>query len=251
MSIKMMAQVWDAQDLIQKQGELLVMLVLADYANDDGVCWPSIEQIARKSRMDQRSARRIVRRLEEQGHVVRAASVGRETNRYVIIPNPDRESGSTLTESPGRKTPNPDSEYTQPGLSIHSPPYPPYKDKPSKNHHNARESDLFNESENGEAIPSSQASWKDLFDQWWAIYPRKASRKKAEERFRAALKRVGFEALMQATRNYAAAVSAKGTEQQFIAHGSTWLHQERWEDWLSPQEEPSETMRMLKNMGYA
>ncbi|EGR3967463.1 helix-turn-helix domain-containing protein, partial [Vibrio cholerae] len=47
MSVKVMSYVWDIS--LFKGSDKLIMLCLADYADDAGVCWPSIETIARKS----------------------------------------------------------------------------------------------------------------------------------------------------------------------------------------------------------
>lgn len=47
-------------------GETLVLIALADFASDDTrECWPSMATLARRARCDRRSARRILRRLED------------------------------------------------------------------------------------------------------------------------------------------------------------------------------------------
>lgn len=46
MSIRLMTQVWDIQSLTQPRKMLL--LALADNANDEGRCWPSVETLMRK-----------------------------------------------------------------------------------------------------------------------------------------------------------------------------------------------------------
>lgn len=62
MSIKYMTCVWES-DRPWAGSVLLVMLALADYANDDGYCWPSIGSVARKCRLSERQAQRIIRDL--------------------------------------------------------------------------------------------------------------------------------------------------------------------------------------------
>lgn len=108
MSIKVMSWVWENGP--KSQGELLVMLALADWSNDAGESWPSMDGIAEKARLsDARSARRIVRRLEAEGWIKIDVGGGRHgCNRYKI--NPDRK--SPRTESP------PDPERKKPGLSM-------------------------------------------------------------------------------------------------------------------------------------
>src|SRR5262249_22305654 len=62
MSIKVMTRVWTHSQ--RKDGELLVMLALADFANDAGECWPSILTLAQKARLTERQTRRVLKRLE-------------------------------------------------------------------------------------------------------------------------------------------------------------------------------------------
>lgn len=48
-------------------GSLLVLLALADWANDEGFCWPSIPKIAGKTRLERRSIQYIIRKLQGDG----------------------------------------------------------------------------------------------------------------------------------------------------------------------------------------
>ena len=104
MSIRVMSAVWDKGP--GDRGELLVLLALADFANDSGECWPSVAAIGRKARMDERSARRILRKLEASGWVSCDVGGGRHgCSRYII--NPDNA-------SPGQNV-RPDKTRTKPG----------------------------------------------------------------------------------------------------------------------------------------
>lgn len=78
-----MAQVWKHGP--EDQGELLVLLALADYANDAGLCWPSMSSIAKKARMSERNARRVIRKLENSHMVLSNSSSGRKANTYQIL----------------------------------------------------------------------------------------------------------------------------------------------------------------------
>ena len=100
--------------------DLLVLLALADIANDEGECWPSIFHLAKKCRIDERTTQRRIRSLEGLGEVVVVRCGGRasrhgevRSNRYritVYIPedsggSPPRESatggtGATQTPAP-------------------------------------------------------------------------------------------------------------------------------------------------------
>lgn len=62
----MMTAVWDSQRY--EAGTLLVLLAMADYANDeDHTCHPSIGRLAQKSRLSRRQVLRIMDRLKTDG----------------------------------------------------------------------------------------------------------------------------------------------------------------------------------------
>lgn len=66
-------------------GSLIVLLALADWANDEGVAWPSMERLAQKARIDRRSAQRIVRQLEKDGVLEVEHGGGRaKQHKYVL-----------------------------------------------------------------------------------------------------------------------------------------------------------------------
>jgi len=61
------------------------MLVLADFSNDDGISWPSVDTIARKARCSPRTIQRITSQLEASGKL-RVDHEGAQygTNLYTI-----------------------------------------------------------------------------------------------------------------------------------------------------------------------
>lgn len=93
MSIKIMSWVWDNGP--RDGTETLVLLALADFCDDSGRCYPSMRRIAEKARMQERSAQRVVRRLEASGWICVTTGNGRHgCNQYQILTkNHDRQSG--------------------------------------------------------------------------------------------------------------------------------------------------------------
>lgn len=68
MSIKLMSQVWEMADVTGS--ELLVLLALADYGNDEGgSIYPSMTSIAKKARLSVDQARRVIHKLTALGIV--------------------------------------------------------------------------------------------------------------------------------------------------------------------------------------
>lgn len=85
MSVTMMAIVW-GDDSLKHRSELLVMLALADFARDDGLCWPSIETVARKARVSVRGVQDVILRMEKAGKLVVETGQGQKgTNLYRVI----------------------------------------------------------------------------------------------------------------------------------------------------------------------
>lgn len=129
MSIRVMSRIWDEGP--RKQGPLLVMLALADYANDAGECWPSIKSIAEKARMTERGVQRILRSLEDEKWLFVEIGNGRKgCNMYRINPDrgytptecrPDRGYVETPTldpETPTLGTPEPSRTINEPSFSL-------------------------------------------------------------------------------------------------------------------------------------
>lgn len=67
--------------------EALVLLALADQANDEGFCWPAQEKLAPKARQSVSTLRRSLRSLEKMGlltTITRSSTRGRRSNLYLL-----------------------------------------------------------------------------------------------------------------------------------------------------------------------
>lgn len=77
MSLRTMTIVW-SQSETKDTAELLLLLAIADRAGDDGVAWPSITELAEKTRLSERHVYRLVKLLTEDGRLqLRKAQRGR------------------------------------------------------------------------------------------------------------------------------------------------------------------------------
>jgi DNA-binding transcriptional ArsR family regulator len=76
MSISFMALAWKV-DI--PSGRKLVLLALCDHANGQGECYPSVEAIARKCGMGQRTVQQHIGELESAGILIRRFRKGRST----------------------------------------------------------------------------------------------------------------------------------------------------------------------------
>lgn len=79
-----MTCVWD--NSIQKGSALLVLLSLADNANEENKAWPSIPTIAKKTRLTERYVQSILRKIADDGElmIVPGERYGISSNTYII-----------------------------------------------------------------------------------------------------------------------------------------------------------------------
>ncbi|MDD5177369.1 MAG: helix-turn-helix domain-containing protein [Sterolibacterium sp.] len=67
MAIRTMSRVWDHSNL--GGTELLLLLAIADFANDDGVAWPSVGTLAKKIRMSERNTYYLLAKIAKTGEL--------------------------------------------------------------------------------------------------------------------------------------------------------------------------------------
>src|SRR5262245_58997163 len=79
-----MSDVWKHSK--RKDGELLVMLALADFSNDQGESWPSLKNLAQKARLSKEQLCKVLKKLERAGEIQRERSTGgyNRRTRYFI-----------------------------------------------------------------------------------------------------------------------------------------------------------------------
>lgn len=139
MSIRVMSQVWDS-DLTDIY-EASVLLALANHADDDGRCYPSMARVAKLARCSVRKAQVVTKALAERGYLrVEPNSGPRGCNTYF------------LTLTPARGAP---PQGVHPRTSQQKPPHvttpPPARcaPEPSKKHQRTRASARATELPNG------------------------------------------------------------------------------------------------------
>lgn len=103
MSIKVMSWVWDNSQT--KGAHKLVLLALADQANDDGFCWPAIPTIARRcGDLSDRYVQYILADLVKTGEleIIRRRDNGKnKSNLYRVVVKQGSPGGETEFTTPG------------------------------------------------------------------------------------------------------------------------------------------------------
>lgn len=118
MSTRVMAECWPIKTEPSRKA---VLVSLADQANDDGVCWPSVGTIAERTCLDERTVQRAIQALQDEGHLTIQMRPGRSTvyrlhPRHRVTPNPrhgDTPTPGTVSPTPGTVSPHPRHGDTQ------------------------------------------------------------------------------------------------------------------------------------------
>lgn len=119
MSVSTMARVWATSN--HSGTELLMLLAIADFSDDDGRAYPAVATLAKKCRMTDRNARLILANLRDSGElVVRFGDGPKGANQYQIA-DPLKNSSAL---KPASVTPEADFRT----------PLKPASAKPSVNH---------------------------------------------------------------------------------------------------------------------
>ena len=61
----------------------IVLLALADHANDDGYCWPGNTSLQQKCGLSERAVRTAMQSLETAGHMTRHYNTGKSTTYHI------------------------------------------------------------------------------------------------------------------------------------------------------------------------
>lgn len=118
MAVMLMAKAFNIQ--VGNAGKKLVLLKLADNANDKGECWPSYQHIADQCEISKRSAMNYINSLINDGLIqkqVRKGPKGNSTNVYVLNLGGEKAAPHGANGSPPSESDAPPSEQVAPGGS--------------------------------------------------------------------------------------------------------------------------------------
>lgn len=97
MSIKLLSAAWD---LDIGSTEKMVLMSLCDHANDEGVCWPAVATICRKTSKSERTVQVALKWLYDNGYFERECRNG-TSPRYLLNP---RKICTPAKSAPPQKT---------------------------------------------------------------------------------------------------------------------------------------------------
>lgn len=180
---------------------LLVHLALADFANDEGICFPSHATLSRKARCSTAWVSKSLRQMIRDGLLeeIEKAGNGRgKVGRYRLL-----QGGTPFNLS---------DELGGTRSAVRS---------------NSEQSDTY-------LLNRQEPSNTDAdFDRLWDAYPRKTAKASARRAFARLATRTDaptIDALLSAVARYAEPFADGRSDPKYCAHLATWLNGERWND---------------------
>lgn len=106
MSYRLQDLIWQKEFDTLSAAEKFVLMCLAFRAKDDGVCWPSVDGIARSTNLNAKTVRSALAFLEMEGFITRKARPGAKTVYSLNIETIQGLSDCQSTTKSGRGTEN-------------------------------------------------------------------------------------------------------------------------------------------------
>nr|DAJ36188.1 MAG TPA: helix-turn-helix domain protein [Caudoviricetes sp.] len=195
--------------------DLLVYMALIRHADDNGVCWPSLERLARIARCSQPTVSKSLNVLEQLGYIRRVRSDGRANRYHVSLwkPTPKQGYDHAPTPKPAFDTPKPAFDPSKPAFD------PPQNEVLTNNTHKNKTQEQY--SRDKEKITVACHS-RDTLNALMSLWPKKC--RVSDELlmcFNAAYDEVGADALMRAAKRFVG--SCEGTPLQYVRTLPVWL----------------------------
>lgn len=275
MSSKILGNVWDACAAYGVKGaKLMIMARLADYSNDDGVCYPGVETICRQLGLGESTVRTAISELEADGWLTRQSrrkgnrntsnlyhlnadrleqlarterdkvAELKQQRRLSVLRDPSKSEPSksepSESECSGVFDPSDSGKKTVLTLQNLDPDPQGLKHDPQVNSKHDPQ-DIGASADASAPARSARQEYSPEFEQAWQEYPKRAGGNSKSAAFKAwkARLREGIkpETMLDGVRCYAAWVRATGnTGTQFVKQAATFFGPDRhFEDfWQQP-----------------
>lgn len=240
---------------------LVILLALADHANEAFEAWPSVSTLAQRAKLTDRGVQKLLRRLEADGEITPVRTGPRGVTVYRIT------CGTSEPLFTPEQAFTPEQTFTPTPEQVFTPPPNRRSPEPSRNHQGTIIDGVdglgigsangigASASPPGHLHPSAasgsqphragaasrrkvgpaveiDAAFAEFKDRYPSRAPHANPVKPAREAFAAAVRRgADPEAIIRGAENYAMAVDQQGTDPRYVAQAKTWLHQERWTEY--------------------
>ena len=230
-----MTKVFDTTEI--KGNEKLLMLSLADFSNDSGVCFPSYNTLTTKTSMNKGSVAKWLKSLEDKGYLLKAKrkrkSGANSSNKYLLFPidtfdNLDEEDKDFFNQSL-------DNEPSTHSLEVELASGLEVEPAQSLEVKLQGEPSLISLTVTTEPSLTKNGFNLEHVNEWfsafWEAYPKKKSKEAAKKAFTKHFKDIPvIEDLLYAVNMQSLQANWKKDNGQFIPHPATWLNAHGWED---------------------
>lgn len=226
MSVKVSSWAWhDAQTSELSGNELILLLSLADVADDNGKCRYLPEDddltfasLARKVRVHKSTIVRLMAKLKERDLIDYEPGVKGKPNDIKILVPWATKSGRNLRPN------NEDSVASDDGFG-----------RIRDNHSSYRRNDV------NHAHPAGERALESAFKSFYLVYPRKVGKQAALKAFVKAAKQSRPEVIVAGAKRFADDPNLP--DKQYIPYPASWLNAGRWDDEPLPAraQEPQES----------
>jgi len=192
--------------------------LLATYADEDGACWPSNATLMKNMDWSESTVQRTLRELQDKGALIREERTrenGSQASSTSILVDVTTVKGGSRDDTPrGSRDDTPRGSRD---------------DTPKKNNTNYEQTTLPS-TKVEEHVQSTET-----FDQFWALYPKKADKIYARKIWDKVTKTIDPECVLAGLRlQQAALVDAK--TRGFCKDPATWLNKGSWEDEITARQ---------------
>ena len=187
---------------------------MASFAGAGNTSFPSVKFITDKLGISRQRFNKHRKLLEDKGYITikkeRKSDGSWENNVY------------TLETLPRLQNPTLDN------LTLDN----PTSGNVTTNNNTINNNTINNNTDNIDHQPSDDGqSTSERFENIWKDYPRKEGKKKAFASYKRALNNgVTDEEIMEGLEKYNQYIKKEKTDRKYIAHGSTWFNENRWQD---------------------
>lgn len=188
--------------------DLLVYMALIRHADNSGICWPSLERLAKIARCSQPTVSKSLNVLERLGYIRRVKSDGRANRYHVSLWKPTTKQG--YDPAP---TPKPAFDPSKPAFDL------PQNEVLTNNTQENKTQEQYSRGEEKITVTCHSA---DTLNALMRLWPKKCRVSNEFLRyFNAAYDEVGADALMRAARRFVE--SCEGTPLQYVRTLPVWL----------------------------
>lgn len=207
-------------------------------SNEKGFCWATNAYFADLYSCHETTISRLIAQLEKKKYITtKLVKEGYKTRRRIYLVENNENSLSKNDEVDLIKNDEVEhSKNDEVDLSIFAKVEHSKNDKQNNTINNTTNNTLSNKSKKINKKRKTvmvDDGVEQEFLSFWDMYPfKKGSKAKALKSFTTARKKkkATYEDIINGLKRYIEYLNINCTEQEFIAHGSTWLNQERWQD---------------------